>query len=179
MPPNLGAYGITKDNFLEELRNILYTFIAYYANTATDPPDDVVKWGDWVEVSAKATDDAASPKDLEDNCRLTIDRIMPLAPRRGNYPEEPTGEDHVVARRCSALITLQTHRGTRYRLEELYAKFADLMENRNGQLATKDLRRFIVAQPYAPAQGAMNPDVAVVGILMEFEVTYPVEVVRS
>lgn len=177
MPPNLAAYGVTKDNFLEEARNILYEFIRYYANDATELADGIVAWGPWVSVSAKA-DDAALPKDLEGNCRLTIDRIIPLAPRKGNYPEEPTGEDHVVARRCSALITLQTHRSSRYRLEELYAKLSDLIENRGGQLATKDLRRFIVAQPYAPAQATVNPSIAVVGILMEFEVTYPVEVVR-
>ena len=178
MPPNLGAYSVTKNNFLEESRNILYAFIKYYANDATVLADGVVPWGDWVSVGAKATDDAAAPGDLEDKCRLTIDRIIPLAPHKGNYPETPAGEDHVVARRCSALVTLQTHRGSHYRLEEAYAKLADLMENRNGQLATKDLRRFVVPQPYAPAQATVNPDVAVVGVLVEFEVTYPVEVVR-
>jgi hypothetical protein len=179
MPPNLAAFEIKPDNFLEESRNILYAFINYYAHTATAPvPDPVPAWGTWISVSAKPAMNAAAPGDLDDKCSLVIDRVIPLAPRKGNYPEQPTGEDHLVARRCSALVTLQTHRNSRYRLEEAYAKFADLIENRSGQLATKDMRRFIVSQPYAPNQTNVNPDIAVIGILLEFEVTYQVELVR-
>lgn len=179
MPPDLSDYSITKNNFLEESRNILYSFIKYYANDATILDDGVDPWGDWVTVSAKATAHAASPGDLKDACRLTLDRIIPLSPRTGNYPELPTGEDHIVARRCNALFTLQTHRESYYRLEELYAKFADLIDNRRSQLATKDLRRFILSQMYAPAQANVNPDIAVIAFLLEYEVTYPVELVRS
>lgn len=179
MPPNLAAYDITKNNFLEESRNILYAFIKYYANDATILADGVDPWGDWVAVSAKATAHAASPGDLKDACRLTLDRIISLSPREGNYPELPTGEDHVVARRCSALFTLQTHRESYYRLEELYAKFSDLLENRRSQLATKDLRHFILSQVYIPTQANAKPDIAVIAFLLEFEVTYPVELIRS
>ena len=179
MPPNLSAYAITKNNFLEESRNILYTFIKYYANDATLLADGVLPWGSWVTVSAKATAHAATPGDLKDACRLTLDRIIPLSPREGNYPELLTGEDHVVARRCNALFTLQTHRESYYRLEEVYAKFADLLDNRRSQLATKDLRRFIMPQMYIPAQANVNPDIAAIAFLLEFEVTYHVELVRS
>lgn len=179
MPLDLSSYDVTKDNFLEESRNILYTFIKYFANDATVAVDGVEAWGSWVEVSAKAAERAAAPADLKDKCRLTLDRIVPLGPKLGNYPETVAGEDHVVARRCNALFTVQTHRSSYYRLEELYAKFADLIEHRRAELAKKGLRRFIVSQFYIPAQATFNVDIAVFAFLLEFEVTYFVEVVRS
>lgn len=181
MPPDYTSWTVGKTNYLEMSRNILHEFIDYWATRATIAADGVDGWGtDWVTVSARAQESPPTTGDLRGNCYITIERIVPFGDRlRGNYDLAPSTGDHIILRRCNALITLSSHRMTNYRIEEAYANLLTQFEERQSELADEELRRFVLSQRWNPTQSDREPDRMTSAFLIDFEVSTLIDVQRA
>lgn len=181
MPADYTSYAIDKTNFIEESRNILYEFINYWATEATIAADGVDGWGTgWVVVNAAPDESPPTTGDLRDKCYITIERIVPFANRlRGNYDLAPTTSDHIILRRCNALITLGSHRMTNYRIEQAYANLLTQFEERQSELADEEIRRIVLSQRWNPTQADRNPERMVSAFLIDFEVSVLIDVQRA
>lgn len=171
MPGTYTGMVITRDNYIAESRLILYTFIEYYAHSATILTDGLAAWGANVTVNAKPTEDGITPGDLLDKVHISIDRAMPMGNTHGAHPDV-SGLDESCSWRLNLAITMTTHRRSVNLLDDIVAKFNDLIVNHHSELAAVEVRRLRVTRPFMPVIADANPSRVTYAMLLEYEVTF-------